>query len=44
MFNTQRNTPDYTHKNIYPNISVMLRIMATIPVITSEFERSVIIL
>ena len=42
--NTPGKALDYADKDFYPNISVLLRIMATIPVTSCECERSVSIL
>ena len=42
--NTPGKTLQYADKDFYPNISVLLRIMATIPVTSCECERSISLL
>lgn len=42
--NTPGKTLQYTDKDFYPNINVLLRIMATIPVTSCECERSISLL
>ena len=42
--NTPGKTLQYADKDFYPNINVLLRIMATIPVTSCECERSISLL
>ena len=42
--NTSGKTLPYADKDFYPNISVLLRIMATIPITSCECERSISLL